>query len=106
MLFSTKSLLEFIRLVFNAIILVNYGWDVNKVDMSLMRQLSAVTIVICYFRIFYWLRIYPKFSLVIRVLFSALKNVLGSFMVLFAIILLTFGNASYVIEVNLQEEAA
>ena len=100
--FSGKTFLELLRLYINLTILFSYGFETSITNGTDLRRYAAIVIVISYYRLFYWLRIDPKLSLVIRVFFSSIKNVMGSFMFLFIIILMGFANSKYLINRNLE----
>ena len=67
-----------------------------------LRRLGAISVIICYLQIFYWLRLFSTFSLVIRVLYNTLKNII-QFTILLFIVIFAFSNAYYIIEFNLRE---
>ena len=97
------KILELIQVLFNVLILSSYGFKGCFISRTILRRFAAVVVMIIYLRVFYWLRLFTMFSLVIRVLYNTLKNI-TTFMILLILVILAFANASYIINSNLAED--
>mmetsp|Transcript_13656 Transcript_13656/g.18684 ORF Transcript_13656/g.18684 Transcript_13656/m.18684 type:complete len:311 (-) Transcript_13656:289-1221(-) len=69
---------------------------------SLDRFLAAITVSLMWFKAFYWMRLFSQTSFYIRLIIETLSDI-KYFLILFIIILCTFGNAFLIIDIGREE---
>ena len=72
-------------------------------DYVTRRALAAIASSLIWFKAFYWMKLFDFTSFYIRLIVETLKDVL-SFLILFLVILMTFGNAILIMDIGRGDE--
>ena len=61
-----------------------------------LMQVTSVTVILLWFMMFYWLRLFPKMAYFVTMLGETVKDC-ANFFVMFLICIFMFGNANYIL---------
>ena len=78
------------------------GENSEDAKSDYLRGLAATAVVLTWFKSFYWLRLFDSTSFYVRLIIETLFDI-KYFIILFIIILLTFGNALYILSIGKEE---
>lgn len=78
---------------------MSYGYGFNWASVSYIRSIASIAVILMYFKLFYWMRLFGSTSYFIRMIIDTFVDIQW-FVLLFFMILFTFGNAIYILNYN------
>ena len=103
-LFDPFNYLDVLKLSLNMYLIGEAvdGTNSDEKKSDYLRGLAATAVVLTWFKSFYWLRLFDSTSFYVRLIVETLFDI-KYFIILFVIILLTFGNALYILSIGKEE---
>lgn len=97
--FDPFNIIDISSATMNTLVITSYGWGLSFLNDDTARLFAAISCVLMWFKLFYWMRLFGNTSYYIRMVVDTIADVLV-FLILFFSILFTFGNAMYILNYN------
>ena len=103
-LFDPFNYLDVLKYSLNIFLIIEAvdGKNTEDEKSDYLRGLAAVAVVLTWFKSFYWLRLFDSTSFYVRLIVETISDI-KYFIILFVIILLTFGNALYILSIGKED---
>lgn len=106
-----RDKLSYLSDMFNWVDMFSFGLNIYIIDKAVegktaetsgMISVCAIAAVLLWFKSFYWLRMFGPTSFYVRMIVETLFDI-SSFLILFILILMTFGNAMLIMSTGREE---
>ena len=98
-IFDPFNIIDISSATINTIVVVSYGFSLNIMEEKTARLMAAISCVLMWVKLFYWMRLFGNTSFYIRMVVDTIADVM-IFLILVFMILFTFGNAMFILNYN------
>ena len=98
-IFDPFNVIDLTSATINTIVILSFGWGLHILSTDTSRLFAAISCVLMWCKVFYWMRLFGSTSYYIRMVVDTISDVM-IFLILFFSILFTFGNAMYILNYN------
>ena len=96
------NIFDITSVTLNTFIFLSYGYGFNWASVSYIRSIASIAVILMYFKLFYWMRLFKPFSAFIRMITEIIKDI-QVFMVMLIIALMSFANVIFILNLNREE---
>ena len=95
--------LEFFSTCLHTFIVLQHGFKVFNMNFSFLVSLSSIAVILLYFKMFYWLRLFDSLAFYVHMVAETVYDI-SNFIILFFLCVLTFAHAIFVLNRNSTSE--